>query len=559
MIIRQSKILRVFAALLFTTALVLIGHAPASANSSTANSLPVLRFDSEVGNATWPATLDPSLGTDGFSIGVYDLVYGAPVKLNYTTYAIISDLATHWSVSKNHKTWRFYLRHNVRFSNGDPVTAQDEVWSLNRLMAKATNSPVAMNYFGHILGAKKFNEGKAKQLQGVKALGKYAFQVTLDKPIAYFLKTFSYWANKVMDPRIVGGHKVGTYLTNDCSAEVGTGPFMFKCRNGKSDKSSFYAPGTTPTITLVPNPHYYGPKPHIQMVIRPYATTETGFAAYQANELDVTPLPAGDLPRFQHSSQLRPFTAPSILYLMPNMQAPPFNNVHCRLAVSYAIDRNTINNVVLHRSWRSIYSMVPPPIQGAYPGNNNPHYNPGKAKKELARCPGGLKGITLPYWKSGTDADNEFAAIQNMLSQVGIGVQPRGLNVNDWLTDVEEPENKTHNKLVEGQWGMDFPDPEDFCTLLLRGGQVYNVGQFNNPTYNALVDKGDVTLNQAQRTQIYIRAQHIALSTGAWIMIGQEVQYAVVKPWVHGLIAAYGNSDVAPRDDNWANVSVSRH
>ncbi len=554
----KHKFLRTGIALLFAATLPVIGNGHALAHRANA-SLPILRYDAEVGNPTWPSTLDPSVATDGFSIGVFDLAYASLVKLNYHTYQIVPDLATHWKISKNHKTYWFYMRPNARFSNGDPVTAQDEVWTLTRILAKSTQSPIAIAYFGHILGAKKLNDGTTNRLQGAKALNAHVVQITLDKPIAYFLKTFSYWASKTLDPRIVAGHKPTTYLTDTCSAEVGAGPFMFKCRNRSSNKSSFYPIGSTPTITLVPNPYYYGRKPHIEIVIRPYANFQTGYSAYRANELDLTPIPAGVVAQFKNSSQLRLFPAPSILYLMPNMAAKPFSNVHCRLAVSYAIDRNTINNVVLHGSYRSIYSMVPQPIQGYYAGNDNPHYDVAKAKAELAQCPGGLHNISLPYWKSSSDADNEFAAIQNMLAQVGITIQQKGLPVNDWLTDVEEPENTTHNSLVEGDWGMDFPDPEDFCTLLLRGGQTYDVGQYNDPAYNSLVDRADLTLNQTQRTRMYIQAEHMALSTGAWIMLGQQVQEAVVKPWVHGLIAAYGASYVTPVRGDWANVTISKH
>src|SRR5438270_36286 len=83
-----------------------------------------------------------------------------------------------------------------------------------------------------------------------------------------------------LDPRIVAGKKPNTYLTNDCSAGVGAGAFMYKCRNNSYGKGSFYPPGSSPTITLVPNPNYYGPKPHIQIVIRQYATSEVGYRAY---------------------------------------------------------------------------------------------------------------------------------------------------------------------------------------------------------------------------------------------------------------------------------------
>jgi ABC-type transport system substrate-binding protein len=552
------KLARVFLAALFSAAFLLVAHIPASAHHAGAT-LPILRYDAEDGQATWPSTLDPSVAEDGFSIGVFDLIYAAPVKLNYTTYAIIPDLTTGYTISKDHKTYWFNFRHGLKFSNGDPVTAQDEVWSLTRLLKKSTNSPVAISYFGHIVGAKKLNDGKTNTLAGVKALGPYVLQVRIDKPIAYFIKTFSYWANKVLDPRVVGNHKPGTYLTDDCSANVGTGPFMFKCRNSSTSKSSFYAPGTTPTITLVPNPYYYGRKPKIELVVHFFATYQVGLDAYKADQLDIAVLQGGDIGAYKGSPQLRRFPAPSIDSLDLNTQAPPFNNVHCRLALAYAIDQPTLDNVVMRGTFRPLYSIVPPPIPGAYKGANNPHYNPTLAKQELAQCPGGIKGVTLVYWKSGTDADNRFSAVQNMLSQVGINIQIKGLPVNDWLTDVSEPQNQTHNTLVEFEWGMDFPDPEDFCTLLLRGGMLYNVGQFNDPTYNQLVDSADVTLNQKVRVQRYEQAQHLALSTGAWAMIGQVVQYAVVKPWVHGLVAAYGNSYVAPVHDDWANVTVSPH
>jgi oligopeptide transport system substrate-binding protein len=543
-----------------TASLIGMARQPAAASSSTTGAqLPVLQYDAVVGASGWPPTIDPAIATDGVSIGVFDLIYAGMVKLNYATYAIQPDMATSWKVSKNHKTYWFSMRPNAKFSNGDPVTAQDEVWTLTRMLAKSTNSPIAMLYFGHILGAKKLNDGKTNRLQGVKAVNAHLLQVTLDKPIAYFLKTFSYWSNKVLDPRVVAGHKPGVYLTNDCSANIATGPFMFKCRNAGADKSSFFAPGTTPTITLVPNPHYYGRKPHIQIVIRPYASTETGFAAYRANQLDMTPLPAPDVSHWRGNPQLYDFPAPSIIYLLPNFQAAPFNNIHCRLAVSYAIDRDTLNNVVLHGTQRSIYSMVPKPIQAWYPGDDNPHFSLSRAKQELAQCPGGLHGLSLPYWKSGTDADNMFSAIQNMLSQAGIDIKPKGMSFNDWLTVVHEPENQSHNTIVEDEWGMDFPDPEDFCSILLHSGSVENAGQFQNKTYDHLVDTADVTLNQEARTKLYIKAQHLALSTGGWIMVGQQVQDTLVKPYVHGMVPAYGQPGAAPRNGDWSNVTISPH
>ena len=76
-------------------------------------------------------------------------------------------------------------------------------------------------------------------------------------------------------------------------------------------------------------------KPRIQIVIRPYATTEVGYRAFKANELDVAELPGGDVAAWRGRPELKQTPAPSVIYLAPNMQARPFNDVHCRLAVSY--------------------------------------------------------------------------------------------------------------------------------------------------------------------------------------------------------------------------------
>lgn len=68
----------------------------------------------------------------------------------------------------------------------------------------------------------------------------------------------------------------------------------------------------------------------------------------------------------------------------------------------------------------------------------------------------------------------------------------------------------------------DYPDPQDYCTLLLRTGCPRDIGQWDDPAYNKLVDVGEITFNTAKRRQIYIRAQHIAVSQAAWIPIGYQ-------------------------------------
>lgn len=536
--------------------LLVIPKAVASAQHSAAT-LPTLRWYGMVGATGWAQTLDPAMVNDALSNDISYMVYVGLVKL-LPNGTVVPDLAT-WTVSKNHKVYTFTIRKNARFSNGDPVTAQDVKYSYTRALAKSTNSPIALSYMGHILGATKLNSGKTTTLQGVKVLNSRQVQIFVDRPIAFFLSATTYPTNEIVDSRVVAGKKPQTYLTQTCTGNVGAGPFMFACQNKGTGLSSFFPSGTTPSITLEPNPLYYGRPPHIRVVMPLIANVQTSFRVFQANGIDVTSVPTPDIAATSHRIGFYKYPFSLTDYITPNLAAPPFNNVHCRLAVAYAIDRDSINNKVLHGSQQSYYDVVPKGMFGYYPGNNNPHYNPAQARAELAQCPGGIHNVQIPYAKTSSDVDNEYAALQAMFQSVGIDIRPAPKTLNEWLTIVTQPLNKTHTLIVQNGNIEDYPDPQDYCTLLLRPGYSRDIGEFNDPTYNRLVDQGEVEFNRAKRLQLYVKAQHIAVGTGAWISIGNANAYALVKPYVHGFVGSEAFNELIPRGNDWANISISSH
>ena len=417
-----AKILRLTVVIVVSRMVLNASRVRTSASSANVN-LPTLRWSGLTGDATWVQSLDPSNSTDAMSTSVVQMVYAALVKLTPSGQPI-PDLAT-WRISRNHKVYWFTLRKNARFNNGDPVTAADVVFSFTRALAKSSQSPVALLYLGHILGAKRLNDGKTKRLQGVKTLNPREDQITLDKSIPYFLKSITYTGD-IIDRQIMTGKQPGVYATNTCSANVGAGPFMFACRNSSTNKSSFYATGSTPSMTLVPNPYFYGPRPHIRVVMGAIPDTQTNFRSFQADQLDTTVVPSADVKANRAKQGFIQFLSDDIEYLAPNFDAAPFNNIHCRLALAYAIDQNAINNDVLHGAQLPLHDAVPRGVPGYYSAPGAPRYNPARARSELKLCPGGIHGVQLVYFHGSTDLDNEFAAMQNMVSQVGIGVTISG-------------------------------------------------------------------------------------------------------------------------------------
>jgi len=560
-----TKVLPVGVALLLAGALFLTANASLSADPVKI-SLPTLRLNYLAGLPSLAQTLDPPLdyaapAADTIALTNANLVHILPNG------KVASDLAT-WTVSKNHLVYTFAIHKNGRFSNGHYVTAQDAAFSIRRALAPSTASSIAPFYLGLIHGADTFHSGRTKVLTGVKVLSRRTLRITISKPAAYFLAALTYPTADVLDPAVVSGQSVGTppdfkdnYLTSTCTANQGAGPFKFVCLNATSGTSSFYRAGHTPMYTFVPNPYYYGRKPHVRIELPGYATAQDAYKQYLAGKLDTTSIPAVYLSRWKgRSQQYRSYPSSSITYLTPNVRIPPFDNVHCRLAVAYAVDRDTLANRILTGYARPTYGVVPRGMLGYYPGNDNPHYDPVRARAELAKCPSRTTPFELLYGRLGPEYDNAFTNIATTLSTVGMNVKLKGVSADDWLKLVGQPLDRANIQIIHDSWEQDYPDPQDYCTLLLHSsGGWPNIGRWHNSTYDRLVERADVESNRSRRAQIYIQAQHLALSQGAFISVSNGIASVLIKPYVHGLIGSEAYARPVPKNYDWANVSISKH
>lgn len=546
------KLVNVGVALVLASALTVSSRSQILAHQM-GKSLPTVRLNWLVSEPKWVHSMDPAFVTDATSTPIVGMIQAGLVK-QLPNGKVAPDLAT-WTVSKNHKVYTFTLRPNLRFSNGDMVTAQDAAYSITRSLAKDVSSPTGLTYLGHIVGAAELNDGKATTLRGLRVLSSRQLRITLDKPVGFFLPALTYAAADVLDRKVVNGKKPGVAMTTTCKANVGAGPFKLVCLNGSSDLSSFYPSGSTPTITMVPNPYYYGHKPRIKALIPVVPSDVVNYREYKQGGIDVTVVPSADIAREQHTRGLMRFPTSNVSYLVPDVTTAPFNNVHCRLAVAYAIDRETLNKKVLHGTQTSLYDVVPRGMLGYYSGKDNPHYNPAKARAELAQCPGGIKNVQFPYPTGSTDSDNMAAALSAMWSAVGIDLKPKPLPMNSWYDILSQPLATTHTAITQFGWSMDYNDPQDYVTLLNKSDTPYNIGGFKSARFDRIVDQADVTASRKKRAALYIQAQHILVGGGYQITIGQGLQYFLVNPKVYGFVTSL--TGLQPRNGDWANISVS--
>src|SRR5690242_8817396 len=227
------------------------------------------------------STFDPALTADTGSAAAIDNVFTGLVQLDHNL-QVQPQLAASYSVASDGVTWTFKLKPNLQFSDGTPLTSADVVYSIDRALAPATQSPLGLYYLNIIKGANDFNSGKAKTLTGVSAPDANTVVIVAKKPAAYFLQTMTYPTSYVVEQSVV--KKWGTAWTDhlaDNGGQGGAGPFKVKeYTHGKQ-------------IVFVPNPNYYGPKPQLSEVIYPfYKSADTTYQVYQVNGVDDTGIPS---------------------------------------------------------------------------------------------------------------------------------------------------------------------------------------------------------------------------------------------------------------------------
>lgn len=556
----SNKFLRVGLAAAFAGVLFLSSEARIQANpvhSHAHVAMKTLRLDYFVGsNGKLATTLEPAIVTsaeaaDEIAMTNSNLVYiGVDDKVH-------RGLASRYTVSPNRKVYTFYIRPNARYATGHYVTAADVVFAIKAALAKETASPVATTYLGAIKGATEFNAGKASGVSGLKVLGKRILQITITKPYAFFLKEFTYPTSDPIDPAIMRGQTraaAGNFLTSNCPGNrAGAGPFTYVCYG-----SAFYPSGRTPSYTLVPNKYYYGPKPHIRVVQPAISTADIGYKTYQAGQIDVSGIPTAYLAQWKASKSPQFHVAPTsgVAYLTPNTKSAPFSDVHCRLALAYGLDRNTLVNKVLHGAPHVTYSVVPPGFLGYYNGADNPHYNPSKAKDEFNLCKFKTTPVSLAYNTGSSDADNLAGAEVQMMNAVGFSAKTQPLSVDDWANDVGQSLTKSNVQLIRNGWQQDYPDPQDYVEQLLDCGSNYDIGEWCNAQFHKLNAQADVEGNPKTRAAMYRELQHIALSQGAWISLSYGVGHFLIKRSVTGLTASVAYADIVPVNYDWSKVSV---
>ena len=450
----------------------------------------------------------------------YDTAHGTGLNL-------IPDAAAAMpTLSNGGKTYTFKLRPDVHFWNGRLVTADDWVYSFQRIIDPKTEAGAAAFWQG-IVGAKEYAAGKAKSVSGIKAIGKNGLQITLQSPDSTFLYVLAMPFGSVVDRNTIA--KYGKLYAPQ--HVMGTGPYAFK----------EYKLGQR--LTLVHNPHYFlsgvGHAGGIEADIG--VSTETAFLRIQRGQADLdgdfpTPIPPAEFLNVLGDPALGKRVARQVQvatqYIAMNTQMKPFDNVLVRRAVNMAINKSLLVRLVNGRA--TVTNTFLPPAMPGYGAFNLYPYNPAKARQLMAQA-GYANGVSTTFLTDNVSDDPRIAqAIIPMLAAIGITARLQQVD-GSTLSALLGTRHKV--AITWSQYYMDFPDPNDFfepalsCASAVPGS--LNESWYCNPKVDALAHQLKLMTDSPARLRLYSRLDMMVMRDAPMAPVMNPIHYDIHSLALH--------------------------
>lgn len=479
------------------------------------------------GNGAEPQTLDPQRAEDVSSANILRDLYEGLVLMGPGARPI-PGVATHWEESPDHLTWTFTLREQARWSNGDPLTAEDFVAGMRRSVDPKVGSNYGM-ILAPILHAEEVIAGKQPpQALGVEAVDAHTLRIRLKSPTPYLLGM----------------------LTHSTSLPIHR-PSLAKYGERFTQPGHLISNGAYQLVEWVPQSHitlrrnpYYWNDGHTRIdEVRYYAIEDSAveFARYRAGELDWAGVPTSQFRRVRkylgQELHVDPYFA--TYYYGFNLTRPPFKDaLKLRQALSMAIDRDIITQYVLGGGELPAYGWVPPGIAG-YTGAELPYAHwtreqrlaqARKLYREAGYSPEHPLSVEIRYNTS--DENRKLSlAIAQMWKQA-LGVQVSLFN-EEWKVFLQNRKQKRMTEAFTAGWVGDYPDPYTFLELMRSDYGINDTG-YHSQTYDALLDQVTRLPAGAERNRLMQRAEAQMLADQPVMPVFYYVGKRLLKPWVQG-------------------------
>ena len=441
----------------------------------------------------------------------------------------IPGTAESWSISDDGKEYIFKLNKNAKWSNGDPVTADDFVWSWKRILTASLGSQYPdMLYY--LVGAYEYHNGQIDNFDevGVKALDTHTLKVNLKNPTPFFIGLLSHYSTWPV-------HKETVLKHGDIDDRNGewTRPGNFVC-NGPFQLKTWELNNK---IVVEKNPHYYDASMVRLNEIHyyPVSNVMTEDRMFRAGQLHLTSsMPTQKCPIYieEKNPNLKIDPYMGTYFYRINTENETLSDVRVRKALAYSIDRQLLVDKVTQCGQIPAYSFTPPGSNGYQPSTQIP-YDPVLAKQLLA--------------EAGYSSDNPFPKLEILFNtneghrKVALAIQQMWQNelgievelVNqDWKVYLSR-EMVGDFQISRAGWIGDYEDPNTFLDLM-RPNRGNNKTGWENMDFDALVEEANSINDQEKRYELLNEAEKILIDNMPIIPLYTYVRVYQLSPDVKG-------------------------
>jgi oligopeptide transport system substrate-binding protein len=476
-----------------------------------------------------PKTLDPNL-TDTDPEGKIEeaLLEGLIISDPKDGSKQIPGVAESWEHNDDSSVWTFHLRTNAKWSNGDPVTADDFVFSAKRELTGSLGAPFSDSSFV-IKGAKEYLSGEIQDFDqvGVKALDPYTVRFDLVGPDPYFLALLTLQSFlPVHAPTILKFGSIGQRDTKwtEPGSFVGNGPFVLKSWR------------VNDVVEVVKSPTYWDADRVKLNGINFYSieSLDTADRAFRAGQLHKTEfVPLDKVPYYRRKDpdvlQIAPYLG--VYFYILNVTRKPLDHPNVRLALSLAVDRESLVRNVLRAGEQAATGFVPPGLS-EYLVAQHTAYDPDRARKLLAEAgyPEGRGFPKLNIFMNTNERHRTIAeAIQQMWReelQIDIGMENQ-----EWKVYLDTL-NKKHFDIGRRGW-IGTPDPAFFLKFWTTE-DANNASGWTSSKYDTLLTEADHTGDLNRRLDLLHQAEDLLLSESPVIPIYWYTSIHLIHPSVTG-------------------------
>ena len=481
------------------------------------------------GNGAEPQGLDPhiTIGIPEFQLET--ALFEGLVTMDPITNKPIPGAAESWTISEDRRTYVFKMREGGKWSNGDPVTARDFVYSWMRLVTPGLASEYAYQLF-YIENAEKYYRGEIDDFNevGVKAVDDKTLEVKLKNPVPFFISLlYHHSLYPVHKATIEKFGKIDSRVSKWTLPGnlVGNGPFLLK----EWELNKIIVVGKNPyywdaSIVKLDEIHFY-----------PIDNEQTEERMFRSGRLHITnEVPIEKIEVYRESSpeliRIDPYLG-TYFYRFNTLKVP-FNDPRVRRALAMSIDRNQIVDRVSKGGQIPAYALTPPDTNGFTPKAAIPFDIEG-ARKLLAEAgyPDGKGFPEVELLYNTNEGHRKIAvAVQQMWK--------KALNINitlsnqDWKVYLDN-ERTLNYTIGRGSWIGDYPDPNTFLDMWVTDGGNNRTG-WSNKTYDALIASAAEAADTEERYKYFQQAEELLAKEVPIIPVYTYTRDYLIRPEVKG-------------------------